>query len=157
MGYTHYFGVNKELYSAKTEKQYQLAIRQCNKIVRHYYSHFKGTDKSLSGYTAHCKNGLYLGLKINGVKSNSCEDFIMRDHFNNNESDFCKTRQHYYDIVVVACLITLKHYLDNAFSVESDGYRSNWFDGLNLAKAVLKLDTLEIPNTVPYDQLRIVK
>ena len=148
MGYTHYWSVKKapKGKAAQIEKAYQKAILECAKVIRYYSETFGG----LSGYSAHCEPRLYGGLKVNGSnRVGSCEDFVMREHFSENaEFEFCKTGQYPYDTVVTACLIILKHRLGPMIDVSSDGRRDDWNDGLILARKVLGLKRIEIPETI---------
>jgi hypothetical protein len=147
MGHTHYWSFTSNRgKTSQMEKKYQIAIRKCAKVVRYYSETFGG----LSGYTAHDKTFQYGGLKVNGsARVGQCEDFIMREHLSENETfSFCKTRQYPYDTVVTACLIILKHYLGDSIEVKSDGFVSEWADGLILAQKILGLKTLRIPLTI---------
>ena len=151
MGYTHYWtfkqpksikGKHQEI-----ESQYQLAVRQCQRIVKSYNKAVKSIDPKhhgrLSGYSAHTKVNDYLGLDFNGTSDMSHENFCLRDHWSHNENfNFCKTAQKPYDTVVVACLITLKHYLGDLIEVSSDGDSTDWNDGLRLAQQSLKIKVL---------------
>ena len=148
MGYTHYWSYKKapKGKTSQTEAAYQKAIVECAKVIRYYSETFGG----LSGFSAHCEPKLYGGLKVNGSnRVGSCEDFVMREHFRDNEGfNFCKTRQYPYDTVVTACLIILKHRLGDLIDVSSDGRRDDWNDGLILARKVLGLKRIEIPETI---------
>ncbi|NBU33866.1 hypothetical protein EBZ38_03475 [bacterium] len=150
MGYTHYwqFKKPKKGTADKTEKTYQSAIKQCASIVKTYYV----VNGGLSGFTAHTPIGKYGGLQVNGKGDDAHEEFSLREHYRQNfEGDafnFCKTAQKPYDIVVVACLIVLKHRLKDLIVVSSDGYSDDWKEGLRLAKNVLKLKNLSIPKTI---------
>ena len=153
MGYTHYWTFKKPAkgQAAKIEKQYQLAIKKCNAIVQFYSKNFGG----LSGYSAHAKG--YGGLRFNGSRENAHEDFVLREHFSQNDTgDFCKTARKPYDAVVVACLIVLKHYLQDNIEVDLDGDTADWIDGYNLAKKVLKLKTLKIPVSIRGNALKLL-
>lgn len=154
MGYTHYwtFREPKRGETAKIEKAYQKAIKECAKIARTYYL----ANGGLSGFSAHTEPGKYGGLKINGKGDDMHEDFIMREHFKQNFErdtfmkgwDFCKTARKPYDIVVTACLIVLEYRLPNNFRVDSDGCTSDWQEGLELAQRILKNKKLTIPKNV---------
>lgn len=150
MGYTHYwtFQQPKRGDAAKVEALYQKAVKDCAKIIRTYYEAFGG----LSGYTAHTPIGTYGGILVNGKGDDAHEDFSLREHFKQNlEPDnwnFCKTARKPYDVVVTACLIVLKHRLGDRIDVSSDGFQHDWEAGLDLAKRVLKLKTLTIPDTL---------
>lgn len=151
MGYTHYWDFKQVKGQAKiNETNYQKAIGQCNKIIKGYNAAVKAIDLKhgarLSGFSAYAKG--YGGLEVNGTGEEGHETFVLREHFNQNTSDFCKTAQKPYDVVVVACLIILKHYLDEAFIVDSDGSRPDWIDGLDLAQKYTGLKSLKIPATI---------
>ena len=125
--------------AAKTEALYQRAVKDCQRIILHYYKENKGTESSLSGYSAHSKLGQYGGININGKGDQGHETFILREHFSQNEGfNFCKTSQKPYDVVVTACLSVLSYHLGDLIEVSSDGLGHDWFDGLNLAEKVLK-------------------
>lgn len=151
MGYTHYWTFKKPNRgdAAKTEELYQKAVKECAKIIRTYYD----ANGGLSGYTAHTPIGKYGGILVNGKGDDAHEDFVLREHFKQNFEntdgfDFCKTARKPYDVVVTACLIVLKHRLGDYIKVSSDGYQHEWEAGLELAKRVLKLKTLTIPDTL---------
>jgi len=156
MGYTHYwtFVAPKTIKGRhiEIEAKYQLAVRQCQRIVKAYNKEVKDLDLKhpdrLSGYSAHTKINDYLGLEFNGTGDAGHETFSLRDHWSKNEAgNLCKTNAKAYDVVVVACLITLQHYLGDLVEVSSDGDASDWEAGLGLAKRVLKAN-LNIPKTI---------
>lgn len=157
MGYTHYwqFTKPKRGETAKIERAYKKALKECATIARTYYL----ANGGLSGFSAHTEPGKYGGLKINGKGDETHEDFIMREHFKQNfehytnplirsGGDFCKTARKPYDVVVVACLIVLTNRLPNNFRADSDGYKHEWVEGLELARRILKDKTLSIPKTI---------
>jgi hypothetical protein len=170
MGYTHYWtfkAPNKiQGRQIEIENKYQLAVRQCQRIVKAYNKTKKEEDPKhpdrLSGYSAHTKMNDYLGLEFNGTKELAHETFCLRDHWSKNEAfNFCKTASKPYDVVVVACLITLHHYLgDELLEVSSDGDASDWQDGLKLAKEVTKIKSLKVPDSIrvmsPAAELQLV-
>jgi hypothetical protein len=134
--YTHYFTFFKEKGKAKDlEKTYQLAIKDCQRIVKRWSIDNGG----LSGYTAHVPIGKYAGVTVNGSKDSGCEEFVLREHFNQNEWSFVKTERLPYDTVVVACLAVLKHRLGDAITVSSDGNANDWRRGVAFAKKVTGL------------------
>ena len=139
MGYSHYWKFFKgSKTAAETEKAYKKAILECQKVAKAYQKTATGNER-LSGYTVNTKDGQYGGLNINGKGDEGCEMFMMREHFNQNESfGFCKTYQRPYDTVVVACLAILKYRLKDAFNVSSDGHHAEWNYGVELANKVLK-------------------
>lgn len=157
MGYTHYwqFTMPKRGETAKIERAYKKALKECATIARTYYL----ANGGLSGFSAHTEPGKYGGLKINGKGDEMHEDFIMREHFKQNFEDhtnplvrsgwnFCKTARKPYDIVVTACLIVLEYRLPGNFSADSDGYTDDWAEGLELAQRILKNKKLSIPKNV---------
>lgn len=50
---------------------------------------------------------------------------------------FCKTAMKFYDIVVTAALIVVKHHLGDAAHVASDGEDGDWQPGRDLAQSTL--------------------
>ena len=160
MGYTHYWGFVKppKGQAQQTEADYQRALTQCRKVVN-FYQKRAYTDDRLSGYTAHTLKFVYGGLKINGKGPLMHEDFVMREHFNQNKRDtscyahqfgwdFCKTARKPYDEVVVACLIILTKYLGASIEPMSDGDREDWKAGLKLARRATRLTGLRIPKDI---------
>jgi len=143
MGYTHYYSFNvaPKGKASQVEAKYKKAIQDCQKIVLAYSKEFGG----LSGYSAHTKLGQYGGINFNGSREEGHEDFILREHFSENGSNFCKTANKPYDLAVTACLIALKSRLGNLVEIDSDGRKSDFHDGLKLACKVLKLKKLAIP------------
>jgi len=128
----------------KLERKFQTAIKRCQKIVSTYYK----ANGGLSGYSAHTPPGKYGGLNFNGAREEAHETFVVREHFSENLSfNFCKTAQKPYDVVVIACLIVLKHYLKDAIEVNSDGNCDDWIDGLKLAQRTTGLK-LSIPDGI---------
>lgn len=156
MGYTHYFTFNKPAKGSakKAEKLYQLAVKDCAKIIKAYSI----ANGGLAGYTAHTAIGEYGGIEVNGSRENGCEPFILQEHYRDNLGfNCCKTRQLPYDVVVVACLTALKDRLGDLVQIASDGSSSAWDDGLKLAKRVLKRKKLTIPLTIEGEIYDVVK
>lgn len=155
MGYTHYWDF-KRIPRGKADQvnsSYKFAIEQCQLIIQSYNAELKKQDDKhpnrLSGYSVHTVVGKYGGIKVNGTGELSHEDFCLRERYKQNlEKDywgFCKTARKPYDTVVVACLIILKHHLNDLLVVSSDGDSKDWFQGLKLAKQVTGIKTLKIP------------
>lgn len=155
MGYTHYWRFKKTKSMAlENERRYQRAIKKINIIAQFYQNSVpKGSDERLSGYTAYTSK--YGGIHVNGSRGNDHEDFCLREHFSENRDfEFCKTARKPYDVVVVAALIVLSHYLKHFIEVSSDGYPSDWQDGLALAKEATGLNSLKIPRTIyPVEEI----
>lgn len=142
MGYTHYWGIKKVKGMTKVlEDRYQKAILECQKVCNAAYKEFGG----LSGYSAHTKPGVYGGINLNGKGEDGHETFIFREHFNENEGNFCKTARKPYDLVVTTCLAILKYRLGEAIYVSSDGDASDWTNGVAYARKILKLKSIKNP------------
>lgn len=130
------------------ERRYQTAVKEMAKVIKTYNKRCLFSEDRLSGYTAHTKLGQYGGIKVNGKGDLAHEDFILREHFNQNEDfEFCKTARKPYDLVVVACLIILQSHLKGSVVVSSDGSESDWTDGQKLAESVVKRK-LDIPKGI---------
>lgn len=153
MGYTHYWTFKHTKGSAvRNETKYQQAIKQCNAIISYYSAKFGG----LAGYSAHTK-GQYGGIDVNGSRENGHENFLLREHFSENEAfNFCKTAAKPYDVVVTACLIILANKLGTAISVSSDGNSQDWIAGLQLAQNVTRLKSLQLPAGIRHHKLFVV-
>ena len=150
MEYTHYFTFKKPAkgQARKAEAKYQRAVLDCARIIKTYYA----ANGGISGYTAHTKLGEYGGICVNGAREQACEPFELQEYFRENIGfHFVKTAQLPYDAVVVACLIVLKHHLGDLIEVSSDGQKSDWQAGLDLAKRILKKKSLEIPQSIAGD------
>lgn len=157
MGYTHYWTFKApdtiKGKHIKIESDYQLAVRQCQRLVKAYNKEIKAIDPKhparLAGYSVHTKVNDYLGLEFNGTGDAGHEMFTLRDHWSKNEPmNFCKTAGKAYDVCVTACLIVLHHYMgSDLIEVTSDGDASEWEEGLALAKRILKMN-LSIPETI---------
>jgi hypothetical protein len=147
MGYTHYWSINAPPKGGalKAERAYQRSVKKCQRLIRQYSKEHGG----LSGYTAHCNPGQYGGIKLNGSeRTGQCEDFIFREHFNENQSDFCKTNRYQYDTVVTACLIILSKNLKGLLNVSSDGDSIDWINGLLLVQKIYPNENWAIPLTI---------
>ncbi len=147
MGYTHYwsFKAPKRGTTAKVAKAYAKAILQCQTVIRAY----SVANGGIAGFAAHTKPGTYGGLDINGSREDGHENFLLREHFKQNDlQNFCKTAAKPYDILVVACLCILKHNLGDNIDVASDGDSTDWLAGLELARRVLKLKALAMPKGI---------
>jgi hypothetical protein len=136
MGYTHYWSFKKPrgITTAHLEHEYQRALLQCARLIKK----LKRDGMELSGYTAHTKLGQYGGLKVNGKGDDGHEEFSLREHFAQNDRDFCKTNQKPYDLAVTGCLVILKDILGDAITVSSDGRPSDWIQAVTLARQVLR-------------------
>jgi hypothetical protein len=134
MGYTHYYSCVKKV-SLANELVYQEACSQINKLVYAYAQEHGG----IAGFSAHAVPGVYKGVFFNGSRDNGHEPFILRESLALMAGDFqfCKTAHKPYDVLVVAALCILKHYLPGVFDVASDGDYPDWAPGCQLASAHL--------------------
>lgn len=127
----------------KLEKQYLLALRDCQRIVKNYYRSKGG----LSGFSAHTKLGQYGGLEINGAGELRGDTFSLPEHFRQNflspsvlySGIFIATHGLPYDVVITACLVTLKHRLGKAVNIETNATKADFTAGVRLAKRVTGL------------------
>jgi len=160
MGYTHYWTFNSKAgKAADLEARYQQAILECQRVVFRLAAENRELCGSacLSGYTAHSKPGKYGGLEINGAGDDACETFIMREHFNQNQSfGFCKTGRNFYDIAVVSCLAILQYRLGDAINVTSDGTSEDWENIVSYVSRKLRRK-IPVPASIrPASRLRVV-
>lgn len=159
MGYTQYWSFDKSAGRAKElETKYQKAILECQKVVHRLVNENRrqfGTS-FMSGYTAHCKPGEYGGIRLNGIVGKFGEDFVMREHFNQNESTgFCKTNRAAYDDAVMCCLLILKYRLGDAFDIYSDGYIGYWQPWADYVSKILRRK-INVPSTIFVSKSRTV-
>ena len=125
--YTHYFRLSKELrgtnYKTPEICQDVRMLMMKSEIPVANGSGEEDTEPVLSD----------LRISFNGVGEEGCEEFDYppgRDNFNFNdeyvkeERDlwWCKTSRRQYDVLVAAALISVKHHLEDAALVGSDGY-----------------------------------
>jgi hypothetical protein len=154
MGYTHYWSIKttKKKHDLINEERYQLGIRYCQRVIRHYQSTVpKGCDERLSGYSAHTK-GEYLGIEFNGSRGNDHETFMLAPHLLMENGGFCKTARKPYDVVVVACLIIMSSVLPEVFQFESDGDCQDMLDSMILIENAIGNDNelFRIPETIQF-------
>lgn len=157
MGYTHYwtFKPIKRGTTKAVNSNYRQAIEACKRVIDYYQAmHASGTDERLSGYSAHAPLEEYGGINFNGARELAHEDFVLGEKYKDNLGGgtayvhvhgFCKTARKPYDIVVVACLAVLKHYLGDQIAVSSDGYAKDWAMGVGLARAALSNNAIQNP------------
>ena len=127
MGYTHYWEFN----GSHTPEQLSSAIAACNKIVR--------KTKVRLGDWAGGRKGPDLRkdlCRFNGYGDDAHETFSLSPETAMG-FQFCKTAYKPYDLVVVACLVALKHHLGGAVNVTSDGENYDWEEGVALCNEVL--------------------
>lgn len=149
MGYTHYW----KKVGAIDEKRYKLALSKIRKLIELHKDNIPAGNTA-GGYYSDCLNERlgdcggdnpvskadYIDdICINGLGDMSHETFFLPvNGFDLEEFQFCKTARKPYDVIVVACLVILKHYLGNSFKFSSDGDDLELEEGFNLARTVLK-------------------
>jgi hypothetical protein len=162
MGYTHYWQLTGNMTVKQREgleRQYQAAIKDCQRIVRAYNRELKAIDVKhpdrLAGTTAHTAVGEYRGVSVNGTGDLGYEDFSLPEHVVSLKQDSCKTAGKPYDVVVVACLIAISHRLGTAIHITSDGDSRDWLAGKLLASRILR-KAVRIPSTIVPAELYLV-
>lgn len=162
MGYTHYWSWNLNKIKGSTaeyEAIYQQAILECQKVIvkmaadnRAWYG-----SSMMSGYSAHCKPGKYAGLLLNGSKGNDCEDFIMREHLKQNDTDnFCKTNRAAYGDAVICSLLIFHYRLGDILTVTSDGDAEEWQPWADYVSKILRRK-VKVPDTIRNLNVRKLK
>lgn len=122
MGYTHYFRMPKG--TMKEDKWKRLCKDVQTLVGNENYPVEKGYDRLDIGEQRIIVKGTCEWLVI---ERESMPQFTFEPEgmvFN-----FCKTRQHPYDYVVVACLIALKRILPQV-ELSSDGDLIDWHEGI---------------------------
>jgi hypothetical protein len=143
MGYTHYWYLNPK----GNEKKFNEAKLKMSTVI------LNNSDILANGM-GDVNTVPTWGSKVffNGIDENSHETFALPETLSELDNisqayvdddfvfAFCKTRRKPYDIVVVACLVILKHYMGNDVKVSSDGDSEDWKDGLELARKALSMN-----------------
>jgi len=145
MGYSNTLYINIPSKGIRElEEKYQIAIKQMNKLIRAYQSEVKSIDVKhparLSGYSAYTSNKEYAGINFNGTQEDACEPFILREHFKENISECIKTNRGYYDVVVKACMLILKHYLPDQVQVSCDGHADDFKGSIDLIRRYIGIN-----------------
>lgn len=133
MGYTHYF-VNDShqklspeafnLFSAECKRLHDAAAKQGIKVCR------ERNDES----TPAIFNGNE--VRFNGVGEDGHETFLITREWGDS-FNFCKTAVKPYDLLVSACLISLKKHFP-FICVSSDGTNEEWIDARNFCQKELE-------------------
>lgn len=135
MGYTHYWKMKIDAPQNLIDE----AVADCNKIV-------ESSKKLLAGWNGSGDLEVYPNrVCFNGRGEMSHETFAFppqrKEAFEPGMTfDFCKTARKTYDPVVTACLAAVKDRMGEHIEVSSDGYRSEWEDGVLLACEILGRD-----------------
>lgn len=129
MGYTHYWRINSDL-----TQEFPDFLDDARKVLRYVRD-----DELVAGpYGTGVPFVVEDTISLNGVGDESHETFgigVGATDFN-----FCKTARKPYDVVVTALLSLLKHHAPDKVSVSSDGYPSEWEDGVFLAREATDKD-----------------
>ena len=137
MGYTHYFTQTRDFTDNEWQeiKSFSALLLQrgsSNLIIDCKYDQkFKINDKE---------------ILFNGIKNDGHETFILDklkckfpDYYTAEDKkagvfNFCKTARKDYDKYVVAILCGVNVLAPGVLTIKSDGWKSEWQDGLNLAQ-----------------------
>ena len=152
MGYTHYWtislGDDEETWGRALEAGIKIALASPVPLRREY-------DED-------APPALGDGIRFNGVGEDGHETFVIPANTVDGSAprypgqrtpgwDFCKTAQKPYDLIVVAVLATLTHYAPDSFSCSSDGWPTDWVDGVRFAREVTGAP-IQIPEGVLSDE-----
>lgn len=156
MGYTHYWRtpqvINEENWKELT-KAVEKLFKGCQDIIQKEYD--DSDEPEVSDQR----------IRFNGIGEDSCETFMlsrkyegwtteMVDELLDKEEicryfNFCKTRERPYDKYVTAVLILAKGYLKEEIRISSDGYVSEWQEGIKLINEKMGWSVKIIPNSDP--------
>lgn len=129
MGWTHAWRRQTEL----PARAFSLASDEIRTIMK-----FIGVP--ISGFNGH---GMPIitesSIVFNGTRPSHCEPFeIHQTEFDRHGRpyvrSFCKTERAPYDICVKVALIVLKHHLEGAIEVTSDGCDDDWKDARDICQ-----------------------
>lgn len=119
MGHTNYWTRDSKLHATK----FADAAKDCRKILKHLGVPLAGRNGTGSPIF-HADE-----IAFNGKSPHDYETFsVLRviETGEPKEFQFCKTALRPYDICVQAALIVLRHHLNEAISVSSDGNDAAW-------------------------------
>ena len=148
MGYTHYW----EIKPTVNKKQYKLALAKIRELIE-LYKHKIPVGNTAGGYYSEYTEEILAGghgekpikkseyrtwISFNGLGDMSHETFSLPSTaLKDTGFSFCKTARKPYDVIVVASLAILKHYLADEFKFTSDGSIEDLIDGFKLAQSLL--------------------
>jgi hypothetical protein len=133
MGWTHYWRRDIDLPADKFVR----AVADFRKIVKFLgipLGDLHGVDQPVLNDEA---------ILFNGSEKTGCEGFELRRHQSprwsgrDQTSSYCKTDHMPYDICVQAALIVMKHHLEDAIMVSSDGKDEDWGKARNACQECL--------------------
>ena len=136
MGYTHYFRTAKRIPMAKWNE----LTKAVNKILEGQDILNFECDDNRPPIVNHKE------IRFNGIGEDGHETFLLMK--NNSHPDwgdksepmvfnFCKTARKPYDVYVTAILFIASQILGDHISISSDGYVSEWQEGIALANRKL--------------------
>ena len=131
MGWTHYWQRDIEM----PDEKFKVAVKDCREIL-------SVLDIQLGD--AEGENAPVLTddeIIFNDV-THGCEPFVFRriQHprpGRDRVCEYCKTEHMPYDLAVQCCLIILKHHLDDAVKISSDGKNDDWKKACELCEEKL--------------------
>ena len=129
MGYTHYFEQHRPL----TKPEWQVIATFAKAMFAYDQSH----DKLLANGHGEVDSAPEVTtdtIWFNGIEDASHESMVIDRE--GNGFQFCKTAQKPYDRYVVALLCYIDAVAPKAFRIASDGLKSDWTEGLALAKLI---------------------
>jgi hypothetical protein len=142
MGYTHYWNQTKSL----TMPQWIVVHKDICSIIKE--AGRQGIKLEADGYGAPRGKAPYRGadfIAFNGAGHESHETFSVcpiKDD-DGNHGWFCKTARKPYDTAVTAILIYLES-IAGMIKADSDGYRDDWNQGLDLARRAIPMHRGEL-------------
>ncbi|KAH8698536.1 hypothetical protein BGW36DRAFT_339699 [Talaromyces proteolyticus] len=130
MGYTHYYSV-RDRGSTEWQQAWPALIADALTVVEatRGYVDLSGPAEDLEDYSQPPSINVRTGIHLNGVGSNSHEDFILQK---NGQWRFCKTRRKSYDVVVTCILLRAFMLAPGQFHVSSDGSWAEWMEARDL-------------------------
>jgi hypothetical protein len=131
MGWTHYWHREIEM----PEEKFKAAVKDCKEILSELFIQLgdaEGNNNPVLTDDA---------IIFNGANSR-CDPFVFRriqypKPGREKVFTYCKTEHLPYDLAVQCCLIVLKHHLDNAVQISSDGKDDDWKKARDLCEGNL--------------------
>ena len=132
MGWTHYWERGTEL----PKERFAKAAEDCRKVLGALGVPL--ADQRGGGMPTLSREQ----ITFNGVGGEACEPFVVRmletpRRRRNKTYCYCKTERLPYDLCVQVALIVLKHHLNEAISVSSDGRDEDWEQAREVCRAHL--------------------
>lgn len=139
MGYTHYYTINESF----TENE----VKECNELITKILNTTSVSIHGSSGTGSPVITSDYISLNGEDMTDESHETFYVAYHLGPTQTsqfEFCKTARKPYDEVVTACLIAIKHVVNNKIDISSDGFKNEWTPGITLFEEATQLDSTPV-------------